>query len=73
MTSTEPLQFKATVPLQPKVELGDYRSIDIRPDPVDGRAEEVDDSIPANLRESHADLGAGRARRQIGDRVGMAA
>jgi len=34
ITQTDPLVFKATVPLPPKVKLGDYRSIQMTPEPV---------------------------------------
>ena len=35
ITQTDPLIFKATVPLSPAVELGDYQSIRLTPDPVE--------------------------------------
>jgi trigger factor len=70
VTSTEPLQFKATLPLQPKVELGDYRSIDIRPDPVVVEQQEVDDFIQ-RMREAHLTWVPVERAAQIGDRIGM--
>jgi trigger factor len=70
VTSTEPLQFKATLPLQPKVELGDYHSIDIRPDPVVVEQQEVDDFIQ-RLREAHLTWVPVERAAQIGDRIGM--
>jgi trigger factor len=70
VTSTEPLQFKATLPLQPKVELGDYRSIDIRPDEITVEQQEVDDFIQ-RLREAHLTWTPVERAAQIGDRVGM--
>jgi len=53
ITQTEPLIFKAVVPLKPKVELGDYHSIQDSPEPV----EVTDDDINAvleRLRHQHA-------------------
>jgi trigger factor len=70
VTSTEPLQFKATLPLQPKVELGDYHSIDIRPDPVVVEQQEVEDFIQ-RLREAHLTWVPVERAAQIGDRIGM--
>jgi trigger factor len=70
VTSTEPLQFTATLPLQPKVELGDYHSIDIRPDPVVIEQQEVDDFIQ-RLREAHLTWVPVERAAQIGDRIGM--
>ena len=71
VTSTEPLQFKATLPLQPKVELGEYHSIDIRPDPVAVEQQEVDDFIQ-RLREAHVTWVPVERAARIGDRIGMA-
>lgn len=71
VTSTEPLQFKATLPLQPKVEVGDYRSLDIRPDPVTVEQQEVDEFIE-RLREGHLTWVPVERAAQIGDRIGMA-
>ena len=70
VTSTEPLQFKATLPLQPRVELGDYRSIEIRPDPFVVEQQEVDDFIQ-RLREAHLTWVPVERAAQIGDRIGM--
>jgi trigger factor len=53
ITQTDPLVFKATVPLPPTVELGDYHSIRLAPDPV----EITEDNISAvleELRHQHA-------------------
>jgi trigger factor len=41
----EPLRFKATVPLPPLVELGDYRQIRVPPEEVEIAEEEVDSSL----------------------------
>jgi trigger factor len=70
VTSTEPLQFKATVPLEPKVQLGDYRSIDIPADPVVVEDSEID-AVVQNLRESHAIWSPIERAVQVADRVGL--
>ena len=43
VTQTEPVVFKATVPLRPTVKLGDYHSINLTPEPV----ELTEDSVKA--------------------------
>ena len=45
ITQIEPLTFKATVPLSPTVELGDYRNISIEQEPVSVSDEDVDHVI----------------------------
>jgi trigger factor len=70
VTSTEPLQFKATVPLQPSVELGDYRSIEIPLEPVVVDESEVQ-AVIENLRESNATWVPVERAAQVGDRVGL--
>lgn len=47
VSQTEPLVFKAVVPLQPTVKLGDYQSVKIKPEPVEIGDKEID----AALRE----------------------
>jgi len=51
----KPLVFKATVPVQPTVKLGDYKSIKLDPPDLAVTDEEVDQAIE-NLRQSHAQL-----------------
>jgi trigger factor len=53
ITQTEPLIFKAVVPLKPTVELGDYRSIGMSPNPVDIKNENID-AVLEELRHEHA-------------------
>ena len=53
MAQTDPVIFKATVPLPPAVEFGDYHNIRVEPEPV----EETDDKVTAvieELRHQHA-------------------
>jgi trigger factor len=49
----KPLVFKATVAVQPTVELGDYEHLDVAPDPVDVTPEEVE-GVLERLREGQA-------------------
>lgn len=49
----EPAVIKATVPLKPTVELGDYKSIRVKPDPVDVTAEQVDEAMES-VRQRNA-------------------
>ncbi len=51
----EPMRFKATVPLQPKVELGDYRSIALESEPVVVNDDRIAETV-LGLRRQHAVL-----------------
>ena len=51
----KPLVFKATVPVQPTVKLGDYKSLKLDPPDLSVSDEEVDQAVE-NLRQSHAQL-----------------
>lgn len=53
ITQTDPLIFKAVVPLMPSVELGDYHSIRMALEPVNITEENVDKVIE-ELRHQHA-------------------
>jgi len=53
ITQTEPLIFKAVVPLKPTVILGDYKSIQMEPEPVKVTESTVDDVIE-QLSHQHA-------------------
>jgi trigger factor len=53
VTQNEPLVFTATVPLPPIVELGDYKSIRLKPKPVKVKASEVN-AILEQLRHQKA-------------------
>ena len=52
ITQTDPVIFKATVPLQPVVELGDYRSLKLKPEPPEAVGGELDNLIE-QLRRQH--------------------
>jgi trigger factor len=53
MTQTDPVVFKVTVPLKPTIELGDYHSIRLTPEPA-GLAEGEVDAVIEQLRRQHA-------------------
>jgi trigger factor len=70
VTSTEPLQFKATVPLEPSVTVGDYQSVAVNREPVVVEAQEVEDVID-RMREAHATWAPVERAAQVGDRAGL--
>ena len=53
ITQTDPVTFKATLPLRPTVELGNYQQISIPPEPVEVADDEVNRVIE-ELRQQHA-------------------
>jgi trigger factor len=53
LTQADPVIFKATVPLEPIVELGDYRSIRMKPEPVEVTDDKVN-SVLEELRHQYA-------------------
>ncbi len=53
VTQTDPLIFKATVPLPPVVELGDYSGIRVTPEPVEVKEDDINATIE-QLRHQHA-------------------
>ena len=53
MTGAEPLSFKATVPVRPTVELGDYKALRVPRDAVEVDPKEVEDSVD-ELRRRYA-------------------
>jgi trigger factor len=70
VVSVSPLQVKATVPLQPQVKLGDYRSIRVTPDPTDVTEQDVQEVVN-QVRESHAQWTPVERAVQLGDRVSL--
>ncbi len=54
VTQTEPLVFKAVVPLKPKVKLGDYQHMQVAPEPVEAVTEEQINAVVEELRHRHA-------------------
>ena len=53
LTQTDPLIFKAIVPLRPQVKLGDYQQIRIAAEPVEVSESHID-SVIEQLRHQHA-------------------
>ncbi len=53
IAQTDPVVFKAIVPLKPKVKLGDYQHIQVTPQPVEVTENDVNDVIE-QLRHQHA-------------------
>ena len=70
VVSMQPLQIKATVPVKPKVELGDYKSLKIEATPAEVTDEQVD-AVVNRLRESHATWEPVERTAEIGDRVAI--
>jgi trigger factor len=67
---TEPVVFKATIPLSPTVELGDYKEIRIPQEPVEVTDEDLNRVIE-RLREEHAPWAPVERPAQLGDLVTM--
>ena len=70
ITQNDPLIFKATVPVRPTVELGDYHQIRVEPEPVEVAEEEVDRAIE-QIRYQHAPWQPVERPVQFGDLVTM--
>lgn len=68
ITQNDPLIFKATVPVRPTVELGNYRQIRVDPEPVAVAEEEVDKAIE-QIRYQHAPWQPVERPVQFGDLV----
>lgn len=64
----EPLIFKATVPVRPSVDLGDYRELRVEREPVTVSEEQVNDKLE-ELRHRYAILEPVDRPLQMGDRV----
>lgn len=68
ITSLEPVTFKATVPVRPTVDLGDYRSLHIEREPVQVSDEQVQAALE-DLRRRYAYLQPVNRPVQFGDTV----
>jgi trigger factor len=66
----EPVSFKAVVPLEPVVDLGDYRSIRIDHEPVEVTDEQVDDVVE-RLRQEAAPWEPADRPAQFGDLLSL--
>ncbi|MFQ5987277.1 MAG: trigger factor [Dehalococcoidia bacterium] len=68
ITQTDPVIFKATIPLRPTVELGDYRETRVDPEPVEVAEEEMQKAIE-QIRYQHAPWQPAERPIQFGDLV----
>ena len=68
VTQEEPLVFKATVPVRPSIDLGDYRAVRVEREPPAVREEQVDEQIE-ELRHRYALLEPVERSVQVGDMV----
>ncbi len=68
ITSLEPVAFKATVPVRPTVELGDYKAIKIERAPVEMTDESIDENVE-QLRKRYAHWEPAERASQYGDNL----
>ncbi|MEW6231146.1 MAG: trigger factor [Chloroflexota bacterium] len=69
VTQREPLVLKATIPLQPEVELGNYRGVRVQPESVFVTDEQVEAAL-REIQEQHAEWVPVEGQpARIGDRV----
>ena len=70
ITELEPVSFTATIPLEPTIDLGDYRSLRVESEPVEIGEEQVDDVI-TRLQEEQAVWEPVERPAQYGDRLNL--
>ncbi|MDY6911362.1 MAG: trigger factor [Chloroflexota bacterium] len=70
MIQTEPPTFKATVPVRPVIELGDYHSLNITPEVIEFTEEKVDEAMK-QLRKAHALWEPAEHEARLGDMVSL--
>ena len=70
VTDLEPVSFTATVPLEPTVDLGDYREIRVETDPVEVTDEEVD-GVLDRVRDEQAVWEPVERPTEYGDRLNL--
>ena len=70
VTELEPVSFTATIPLEPTIDLGDYRSLRVESEPVEVGEEQVDDVI-SRLQEEQAVWEPVERPAQYGDRLNL--
>ena len=70
VTELEPVSFTATIPLEPTIDLGDYRSLRVESEPVEIGEEQVDDVI-TRLQEEQAVWEPVERPAQYGDRLNL--
>ncbi len=69
IAQTEPLELKIRVPLEPKVELGDYCAMRMEPEPPAEVSEEQVDKLLQELREQNGTWVPVEREAQMGDQV----
>ena len=70
MTELEPVSFTATIPLEPTVDLGDYRDIRVDTEPVEVTDEEVD-GVLDRVRDEQAVWEPVERTAEFGDRLNL--
>lgn len=70
VTDLDPVAFTATVPLEPTVELGDYRAIRVTADAEEVGAEQID-AVLENIRQEQALWEPVERPAQYGDRLNL--
>ena len=70
ITELEPVSFTATIPLEPTIDLGDYRSLRVESEPVEIGDEQVDDVI-TRLQEEQAVWEPVERPAEFGDRLNL--
>ena len=70
VTDLEPVSFTATVPLEPTIDLGDYRSLRVESTPVEVGDDEIDD-VMGRLREEQAVWEPVERPTEYGDRLNI--
>jgi trigger factor len=70
VTQTEPVVFKAIVPLKPKIKLGDYRQVKVTQEPVSLTEDDTNRVIEA-LRHRHANWNPVERPVEFGDLLAM--
>ena len=70
VTELEPVSFTATVPLEPTVDLGDYRGIRVETEPVEVSDEEVD-GVLDRVRDEQAVWEPVERAAEYGDRLNL--
>ena len=70
VTELEPVSFTATIPLEPTIDLGEYRALRVESEPVDITDEQVD-NVVSRLQEEQAVWEPVERPAQYGDRLNL--
>ena len=70
VTDLEPVSFTATVPLEPNIDLGDYRSLRVEHEPVEISEEQVDDVL-TRIQEEQSVWEPVERPAEFGDRLNL--